>query len=261
MEGDPLSYRTEVYESSVRMDAVFGWLKNKPDYVKVREVARWMSSHITYGDYTSDGTFLGMKTGICGDTSRFFTVIMWYLGVKCKYIDVFELNHSWNMVQLDWCWYGVDVTADEDGWDDRYETSVLYGAATSDTNDFHGKEYNYLLNSGYFSTHPYGTKYLYGCKVIAYNSTDELRADCINKSSKLWQEFNENGGVAVNVPGDMDSYTYSLLPGEKGGSGYQNPLADVANANDKSRSTYTCYSKSVRSKDTTPLPALSNYLN
>ena len=261
VEGDPLSYRTEVYESSVRMDAVFGWLKNKPDYVKVREVARWMSSHITYGDYTSDGTFLGMKTGICGDTSRFFTVIMWYLGVKCKYIDVFELNHSWNMVQLDWCWYGVDVTADEDGWDDRYETSVLYGAATSDTNDFHGKEYNYLLNSGYFSTHPYGTKYLYGCKVIAYNSTDELRADCINKSSKLWQEFNENGGVAVNVPGDMDSYTYSLLPGEKGGSGYQNPLADVANANDKSRSTYTCYSKSVRSKDTTPLPALSNYLN
>ena len=165
------------------------------------------------------------------------------------------------MVQLDDYWYGVDVTANEAGWDGYYAYDVLYGAVMSNANDFLGKEYNYLLNKGYLSTHPYGTKYFNGCKVIAYNSVDELRADCINKSSKLWKEFNENGGVAVNVPGDMDSYTYSLLPGEKGGSGYQNPLADVANGSDKSRSTYTCYAKSVLSKDTTPLPALSNYLN
>ncbi|MFQ9150669.1 MAG: hypothetical protein ACLR6B_03235 [Blautia sp.] len=60
-----MSLNLPVYESSARMDAVFGWLKNKPDYVKVREVARWMNSHITYGGYTSDGTFLGMKTGVC----------------------------------------------------------------------------------------------------------------------------------------------------------------------------------------------------
>ena len=261
VEGDPLTYRTEVFESSERMDAVFGWLKNKPDYIKVREVARWMDSNITYGDYTSDGTFLGMKTGICGNTSRFFTVIMWYLGVKCEYIDAFEINHSWNMVQLDGYWYGVDVTANEEGWDGYYAYGTLYEAATSDANDSYGKQYNYLFNKGYFSTHPYGTKYFNGCKVIAYNSVDELRADCINKSSKLWQEFNENGGVAVNVPGNVDSYTYSLLPGEKGGSGYQNPLVDVANANDKSRRTNTCYAKNTLLKDTTPLPPLSNYLN
>lgn len=249
-----------IWESSARMDAVFGWLKSKPDYIKVREVARWMNSHIIYGDYTSDGTFLGMKTGICGNTAYFFSVVMWYLGVNCDSIVSHELNHAWNTVQIDGYWYGVDVTASEDGWVDYYTYSVFY-KTTDSTDDLSGKEYNYLLNKGYFSTHPYGTKYFNGCKVIAYNSVDELRADCTNKSSKLWQEFNENGGVAVNVPGDMDSYTYSLLPVEKGGSGYQNPLADVANANDKSRRTTACYSKSVLSKDTTSLPALSNYLN
>lgn len=249
-----------VRESSARMDAVFGWLNSKPDYIKVREVARWMNGHITYGDYVSDGTLLGMKTGICGNTANMFYDIMWYLGVKCDVVLAPELNHAWNTVQLDGYWYGVDVTASEDGWKDYYIYTIFY-KTTDSADDLSGKEYNYLLNKGYFSTHPYGTKYFNGCKVIAYNSVDELRADCINKSSKLWQEFNENGGVAVNVPGDMDSYTYSLLPGEKGGSGYQNPLADVANANDKSRSTYTCYAKSVLSKDTTSLPALSNYLN
>ena len=251
---------SSVWESSARMDAVFGWLKSKSDYIKVREVARWMNSHIIYGDYTSDGTFLGMKTGICGNTAYFFSVVMWYLGVNCDSIVSHELNHAWNTVQINGYWYGVDVTASEDGWVDYYTYSIFY-KTTDSTDDLPGKEYNYLLNKGYLSTHPYGTKYFNGCKVIAYNSVDELRADCINKSSKLWKEFNENGGVAVNVPGDMDSYTYSLLPGEKGGGGYQNPLADVANANDKSRRTTTCYAKNTLAKDTTPLPALSNYLN
>lgn len=249
-----------VYESSARMDAVFGWLKNKPDYIKVREVARWMNSHITYGDYVTDGTFLGMKTGVCSDTAWMFYDIMWYLGVKCEVANSFELNHAWNMVQLDGYWYFVDVTANEGGFGKDYIAAVMY-VANVDTAAFWWKEYNYLLNKGYFSTHPYGTKYFNGCKVIAYNSVDELKADCVNKSSKLWQEFNENGGVAVNVPGNVDSYTYSLLPGEKGGSGYQNPLADVANANDKSRRTNTCYAKNTLLKDTTQLPPLSNYLN
>ena len=68
------------------MDAVFGWLKSKPDYIKVREVARWMNGHITYGDYVSDGTLLGIKTGVCGDTAWVFYYIMWYLGVKCDVV-------------------------------------------------------------------------------------------------------------------------------------------------------------------------------
>ena len=240
-----------VYESSARMDAVFGWLKNKPDYVKVREVARWMNSHITYGDCTDDGTFLGMKTGICGDTAWTFYYIMWYLGVHCEETWSNELNHEWDMVELDGYWYRVDVTA-------PYQPSVRIGDVISERNEANN---NWLASQGYFSTHPYGTKYYAGCKVFTYNSADELRADCVNKSSKLWQELNENGGVAVNIPGDMDSYTYSLLPGEKSGSCYQNPLADVADVNDRSRRTDACYAPGVLDLDTTPLPALSNYLN
>lgn len=251
VEGDPLTYRTEVFESSERMDAVFGWLKNKPDYIKVREVARWMNSHITYGDYTSDGTFLGMKTGICGNTAKFFTTIMWYLGVRCEYAESFELNHGWNMVQLDGYWYRVDVTA-------TYQPCIVLGSVLSRFDEEHN---NWLASQGYFSTHPYGTKYLCGCKVFVYNSIDALKADYNNKSSELWQEYNTNGGVAVNVPSNLKNDAFYLVPGRVSTSAYQNSLVNIADINDKSRETLVSFSDGLEQLDTTSLPALSNYLN
>lgn len=240
-----------VYESSARMDAVFGWLKNKPDYVKVREVARWMNSHITYGDRTDDGTFLGMKTGVCADTAWTFYYIMWYLGVHCEEIGSGEMNHAWDMVELDGYWYRVDVTA-------PYQPSVTL---TSILNSFDEEYNNWLASQGYFSTHPYGTKYLYGCKVFAYNSIDALKADYDNRSSALWHEYNTNGGVAVNIPSSLKNDAFGLVPGVVSTSAYQNSLANTANVNDKSRETLVSVSNELKQLDTTPLPALSNYLN
>lgn len=242
---------SSVWESSARMDAVFGWLKSKSDYIKVREVARWMNSHIIYGDYTSDGTFLGMKTGICGNTAYFFSVVMWYLGVNCDSIVSHELNHAWNMVQIDGYWYRVDVTS-------TYQPFVRV-----DQFDERDEEHNnWLASQGYFSTHPYGTKYLYGCKVITYNSLEDLRADYSDRSSKLWKEYNDNKGcVAVNIPRDLHDAAVSLIPGGVYTSAYQNPLADVADANDNSRETFVSISNEWCQPDTTPLPAFSNYLN
>ena len=242
---------SSAWESSARMDAVFGWLKSKPDYIKVREVARWMNSHIIYGNYTSDGTFLGMKTGICGNTASMFYDIMWYLGVRCEYVESFELNHAWNMVQIDGYWYRVDVTS-------TYQPFVRV-----DQFDERDEEHNnWLASQGYFSTHPYGTKYLYGCKVITYNSLEDLRADYNDRSSKLWKEYNDNKGcVAVNIPRDLHDAAVSLIPGGVYTSAYQNPLADVADVNDNSRETFVSISNEWCKPDTTPLPSLLNYLN
>ena len=251
MECSSMSLNLPVYESSARMDAVFGWLKNKPDYVKVREVARWMNSHITYGGYTSDGTFLGMKTGVCSDTALEFYEIMWYLGVKSEMVGVSELDHEWNMVQLDGYWYSVDVTA-------PYQLLITL---TSTLCNFDTEHNNLLASQGYFSKHPYGTKYLYGCKVFAYNSIDALKADYNNKSSALWQEYNTNGGVAVNIPSSLKNDAFGLVPGVVSTSAYQNSLANTANVNDKSRETLVSVSNELKQLDTTPLPALSNYLN
>lgn len=251
VKGRTQSNDNSVWESYARMDAVFGWLKSKPDYIKVREVARWMNSHIIYGDYTSDGTFLGMKTGICNNTARFFTTIMWYLGVKCEMTQSQKLNHAWNMVQIDGYWYRVDVTS-------TYQPFVRV-----DQFDERDEEHNnWLASQGYFSTHPYGTKYLYGCKVITYNSLEDLRADYNDRSSKLWKEYNDNKGcVAVNIPRDLHDAAVSLIPGGVYTSAYQNPLADVADANDNSRETFVSISNEWCQPDTTPLPAFSNYLN
>ena len=109
---------------------------------------------------------------------------------------------------------------------------------------------NWLASQGYFSTHPYGTKYLYGCKVITYNSLEDLRADYSDRSSKLWKEYNDLRDAAV-----------SLIPGGVYTSAYQNPLADVADVNDNSRETFVSISNEWCQPDTTPLPPLSNYLN
>lgn len=246
-----------VRESSARMDAVFGWLKNKPDYIKVREVARWMQSHITYGNYTSDGTFLGMKTGICGNTANMFYDIMWYLGVKCDVILAPELNHEWNTVQIDGYWYRVDVTAnytpDVEGSDMGRMFSV-----------FDEEHNNWLAAQGYFSTHPYGTKYMYGCKVLTYNSIDKLQEDMNDKSSVLWRQYAEDKSIAINVPVALDNAATRLMTTMLGDNRwiygeYQNTLSDVANVNDKTRITLIGF-QTIESNHT-PLPSLSNYLN
>ncbi|MFQ9150670.1 MAG: hypothetical protein ACLR6B_03240 [Blautia sp.] len=117
-------------------------------------------------------------------------------------VGVSELDHEWNMVQLDGYWYGVDVTAS-----DKPEISMHMALRKRDE-----ANNNLLASQGYFSTHPYGTKYFAGCKVFIYNSADELKADCLDKSSKLWKEFNENGSVGVNVLGKISDYPYQLLP-------------------------------------------------
>lgn len=239
-----------VYESYDRLEATFGWLKNKPDYVKVREVARWMTSHITYGNYTSDGTFLGIKSGICETSASFFSVIMWYLGIECDKINSEELNHAWNMVKIDGYWYRVDATSTTDNW-------ILIENFLDEFNENHN---NWLASQGYFNTHPYGTKYLFGCKVFAYNSIAELKADYDNKASKLWQEYNQYGSVAVNVPSNLSDAVF-YVPGVVSYSAAQNPLVNVADANDKSRETLASVSNELQKPSTITIPPLSNYLN
>lgn len=255
---------SSVWESSARMDAVFGWLKSKPDYIKVREVARWMNSHIIYGDYTSDGTFLGMKTGICGNTAYFFSVVMWYLGVNCDSIVSHELNHAWNTVQIDGYWYSVDVTAPRGGKDYVYDATYSAVFRMYDNPDVFVE---WLKNQGYFKTHPYGAQYLTGCKAILYNTLDELKADLDNKSSKLWQQYDADGVFTVNVPSSLEQDGWNLIKGYMpsrcigGSKAYQNPLTNVADGSDKSRITMGLRTERVYDLNTTPLPSLSNYLN
>lgn len=246
-----------VRESSARMDAVFGWLKSKPDYVKVREVARWMNGHITYGDYVTDGTFLGMKTGVCQDTANMFYYIMWYLGVKCDLVGALELNHAWNMVQIDGYWYRVDVTAGDAGNFEGSDIGRVFSVFDEEYN-------NWLASQGYFNSHPYGTKYMHGCKVLTYNSIDKLQEDMNDKSSILWKQYAEDKGIAINVPVALDNAATRLMTTMLGDNRwiygeYQNTLSDVANVNDKSRITLIGF-PTIESNHT-PLPPLSNYLN
>ena len=156
------------------------------------------------------------------------------------------------MVKLDGYWYRVDVTAAN-----GIDIGIRNVFST-----YHDEHNSWLASQGYFNTHPYGTKYLEGCRVFTYNSIDELRLDYNNKSSKLWKEYNQYGSVAVNVPNNNNDPMYlttvdSLLPGDV----KNNSEEDAAGLGDTNTTTYVCYSQRIISVDTTPLPALSNYLN
>ena len=156
------------------------------------------------------------------------------------------------MVELDGYWYRVDVTA-------TYVPSICIRTVF----DTYYEEHNsWLASQGYFSAHPYGTKYMEGCRIFTYNSIDELRLAYNNKSSELWQEYNQYGSVAIKVPNNDNDPMYlttinSLLPGDA----KYNSNEDASDLGDANTTTYVCYSRRVLSIDTTPLPALSNYLN
>ena len=254
---------TSPLESADRMDAVFGWLRNKPDYVKVREVSRWLSGHIKSGDYSSDGTYLGIKTAGSTTVDVMFETIMWYLDVECEEImildmnatSIFESKTAWfTLVQVDGYWYAVSILL---GNNFQYNGDTGHTFASFNTNYVQS-----LASYGYFNTHPYGTKYLYGYRTLAFASREELDRAIADKSSNLWKIYNEDHGVAVNLP------YKNICLGEDIGIGpsyilfgtYQNPLVNVANLNDKSRMSYVYTTNEQSLPNTAPLPPLSNYI-
>ena len=245
----PLS--APVFESMARMRETFGWLENKPDYVKVREVARWMFSHITYGDYVNDGTFLGTTRGVCGDTSGLFNNIMRYLGVECtEEASLINGGHAWNMVKLDGYWYKVDVTADH-----RY--TMRYSAVCT---PFYDDEFlDDLEKQGYFNSHKYGMEYMSGYKVFAYNSQEALDKDFADKSSELWKTYYNDGGVAIGVTNAVQYsslFTHGMKSAGLGGGEILPSKVTVA----KEEYSVATFATNAEDLNTTPLPPISNYL-
>ncbi|MBR4863593.1 MAG: hypothetical protein IKU07_03385 [Oscillospiraceae bacterium] len=59
-------------------------------------------------------------TTVCAGYANLYTQILNSAGVPCITVTSDEMNHAWNLVQLDGSWYHVDVT-----WDDP--TADIYG--------------------------------------------------------------------------------------------------------------------------------------
>lgn len=94
------------------------------DLQKVKTVHDWLVRNTVYDEvncrngtlqkisYTAYGALV-RKTAVCQGYSLAFERIMEEVGIPCVTVVSDELNHAWNMVQIDGEWYHVDVTRDD----------------------------------------------------------------------------------------------------------------------------------------------------
>ncbi len=99
------------------------------DLEKIKKVHDWLVINTSYSfkqfnvyyyDLGSVDTVLLKHFGICGAYSDTFQVFMDLLKIECIIVTSSAMNHAWNMVKLDdGCWYHIDVTWDDPGWNDE----------------------------------------------------------------------------------------------------------------------------------------------
>ena len=87
------------------------------DYEKALWFHDWLTEHAVYDNalsvYGPDGVLL-RGYGVCDSYSKAFMLLCQAAGINCqRCIGTEEMNHAWNLLELDGEWFQVDVT-----WDD-----------------------------------------------------------------------------------------------------------------------------------------------
>lgn len=93
-------------------------------YDKALYVYDWLANNVTYASDVADGgivdsiarTPLGALrygTAVCSGYASAFELAMEALGIECDFVNSPEMDHSWNVVNIDGTWYYADAT-----WDD-----------------------------------------------------------------------------------------------------------------------------------------------
>jgi len=86
------------------------------DFDKVMAVHDYMVLNYHYDFSESPNhsiTIMTDKAGVCQSYALAFLHIMHVLEIPCFFVGSTEMNHAWNLVQIDGAWYHIDLT-----WDD-----------------------------------------------------------------------------------------------------------------------------------------------
>lgn len=87
------------------------------DLDKVIWINNYICSNYEY-DYSNSWSdafeMLSSKKGACGAYTQMFTLLAEEAGLCSSFAASFQMNHVWNVVQVDGCWYNIDVTWNDD---------------------------------------------------------------------------------------------------------------------------------------------------
>ncbi len=81
--------------------------------------------------YTPYGVLLD-KTGVCESYAKAFAMIMKRLDIKSYRVTSMDMNHTWNIVEVDGKWYNIDVTHNDPVGQEEDELTYNYFLKSSD---------------------------------------------------------------------------------------------------------------------------------
>lgn len=105
----------EVYEQGV--ENIVDLVDNDwSDLEKILFVHDYLAVNFEYDTtyrYYDAYHFFQLKTGVCEAYTETFVAVMKELGIKVSFVQSEEINHIWNLVELNGIWYHLDVTHDD----------------------------------------------------------------------------------------------------------------------------------------------------
>lgn len=76
-------------------------------------------------DYTIEGVLVN-GTGVCQGYALTYQYLLDKIGIESRYVGSQEMNHGWNLINIENEWYHVDVTWDDPVWDQLGRVRHLY---------------------------------------------------------------------------------------------------------------------------------------
>ncbi len=114
-------YQSTIKEMGIQdTDSDLEKIKKVHDWLVINTSYSFKQFYVYYDALGSVDTVLKKHFGICGAYSDTFQVFMDLLKIECIIVSSAAMDHAWNMVKLDdGCWYHIDVTWDDPGWNDE----------------------------------------------------------------------------------------------------------------------------------------------
>lgn len=119
LTGDALSEAQVAYDLAIQ-DIVDAVESDWTDLEKALYLHDYMVTHYVYDEdltYYDAYHMLTEQTGVCQAYTLTYQALLRAVDVECGYVLSDEMNHSWNVVNIDGHWYNVDVTYDDPTFD------------------------------------------------------------------------------------------------------------------------------------------------